>query len=267
MYCKLLRRALVAPRRQAFTIPEVLAAVAVITILLGFMLPVFSKARHHARFAKELSAVKQLMVGHINFSTNHLGRVIPGYANEPAKDVRGNPVHGPLNLRYPWRIAEWLDHNIEGSLLVNEQEALMKDTTANAYFISLCPSFGMNLYFVGGDLTAPYNKTWVERRHQAYSAARLIVFGSSRFNDTGLVHGFFRIESPRYSPGYVSGWAASYKESDPAIWWGNVHPRWDNRAAFGMLDGHAEALDTTEMRDMTRWSSQAARAGDANWKP
>ena len=68
----------------AFTIPELLAVVAILSIVISVLLPAFARAKHQGRFIKELSAAKQLGVASIGYSTERHGRIIPGYANETA---------------------------------------------------------------------------------------------------------------------------------------------------------------------------------------
>ena len=252
---------------RAFTVPEMLAVVAIMAIMLAILLPSFSKARYHARHIKELSAAKQVGIGFIRYSVERLGRIIPGYAQEPARDTSGNAVNWPVSGRYPWRLAQYMDHHLEGGILVNEQEYLLKDPAANAYAISLSPTLGMNMYHVGGDLISGLPKFWIEKRHEAHSPSRMITFASARSNIGIVSHGFFRIEAPSFSFNSPAGWLPQFKESDSAHLFGFVHPRWDGRAVVSHMDAHADSLNTTELRDMTRWSNDAAKAGSPNWKP
>ena len=181
---------------RAFTVPELLAVVAIIMIIMAILLPSFTKARHHARHVKELSAAKQVSIGFVRYSIENLGRIIPGYAQEPGQDINGNPVHFPVSGRYPWRLAQYMDHHLQGGILVNEQEKLLSDPVANAYSISLSPTFGMNMYHVGGDLVSGLPKLWITKRHEARSPSRLITFASARSNMGIVSHGFFPHRGP-----------------------------------------------------------------------
>jgi type II secretory pathway pseudopilin PulG len=248
---------------------EMLVVISIITMLISFTLPSLSKSKERGRMAKELSAARQLAVAYDGFGIDRNGRLMAGYADEPGARGPGIPVNWPVNARYPWRLAQYLGFAVQGAILVNEQEALMKDshTDSGAYMISVNPSLGMNMYNVGGDLTVSLPKVYVTQAEQVVQPSKLIVFGSARYNIGGQTPGFFRIESPRYSPNNPAGWTATYSESDSAHLFGFVHPRWDRQAVFSHMDTHAELLNTTEMRDMTRWNNEAAKKKDPNWRP
>ncbi|MEX2213896.1 MAG: prepilin-type N-terminal cleavage/methylation domain-containing protein [Phycisphaeraceae bacterium] len=254
---------------RAFTLIELLVVVSIIALLIGILLPSLGKAREQARMVKEMSAARQLAVAYIGFATECNGRLMPGYANEPATDGQSNAVTWPANGRYPWRLARYTNFQISGSILVNKQEALLEGagTPVGDYTISVFPSFGMNMYFLGGDRITGFPKQYIERIEQSIRPSKLIVFGTARYNIGEQQEGFFRIEAPLYSPNTSIPWAAQYKETDTAARFGYVHPRWSGNAIFSHLDGHAQLLDTTEMRDMTRWSNQAAVANNPNWTP
>ena len=256
-------------RRRAFTLIELLVVVSIIALLIGILLPSLGKARDRARMVKELSAARQLGMAYDGFANERGGRLLPGYANEPASDGQGNPLGWPVNGRYPWRLARYTDFQISGAILVNRQEALLDaaGTPSGDYTISVFPSFGLNMYLLGGDLITGYPKQYIDRLEQSLRPSRQIVFGTARYNIGDAQEGFFRIESPRYSPVSAGGWTDLYREADSANKYGFVHPRWEGKAIFTHLDAHAELLDTVQMRDMTRWAAQAQRANDPDWSP
>ncbi len=56
----------------------------------------------------------------------------------------GASLSFPTNARYPFRLIPHLDFQLKGAILINKQVRLVDD-----YEISLAPSLGLNLTFVG----------------------------------------------------------------------------------------------------------------------
>jgi len=190
-------------------------------------------------------------------------------------DDLGRPLtHPEAAKRWPWRLLAQADCGLFGSLLVNEQATALADREMPlwAYMVSLTPSFGLNYFNLGGDLTnggANNSSDCIKRITQATGASRRIVFVTSRSTGAaGTVEGYFKIVAPTQAFEFsASGWSPQpYEEAgDPAAW-GYVHPRYFDTAIVGQLDGHSERLRIDDLRDMTRWSEKAARLGDADWR-
>lgn len=262
-------------QNRAFTLIELLVVISIIGLLISITLPALAAARQQVMMARELAASRQLAQAYIGYALEHRGRLLPGMADERATDGNGNIVNAPANERYPWRLAEYIGHAIDGSLLVNEQAGALATKPESMslwmwqYQVSLYPSFGLNYQYLGGDiLNKPASPRHIERMEHARRPSNMIVFGSARAETaSGIVQGFFRITAPNDPSGYsANGWSQQFDEKQPAAW-GYVDPRWSRQAIFAHLDGHSERLDETQMRDMTRWSNQAAAAGDPDWRP
>lgn len=268
------------PRSGGFTLVELLVVIGIIALLIGILMPVIVKARRQAQLTGELAAVRQLTLAYLAYATDNQGALMPGrikvadYPGMEVPDDMGNKLTpAEAANRWPWRLAANNRYNLRGTILINERaEALAdRDQPMWAYFVSVFPSFGMNMFNIGGDLEAPALNLpgCLRRLTQARNSSRLIVFASARSDPS--VHGYFLVRPPVYK---LPTWSApqtwpagDFHESSDAGTWGHVHPRWDGRAVVGCLDGHAETLTVDQLRDMTRWSDQAARINDPNWIP
>lgn len=263
--------------QRAFTLVELLVVIGIIGVLMGILLPTISQARQQGRMTIELAATRQLMIAYLSYANDNKGSVVPGHTNENLKltDDTGK-VLSPTEAgkRWPWRLAAHIKFGIRGTLLVHEQV----DVQANrsdpfwAYWVSLLPSFGLNYYALGGDLSgagALNLPGCVSKLSQIHRSSRMIVFASARAPH-GMPHadGYFKIIPPTKSSEYsATGWSTEpYRaDADPAAW-GYVHPRYNNRVIVACVDGHSEMLSVEELRDMTRWSDRAAREGNPRWR-
>jgi prepilin-type processing-associated H-X9-DG protein len=128
-----------------------------------------------------------------------------------------------------------------------------------AYYVSLLPSFGMNYYNVGGDMTGGginnvpgYAKKITQIKH----GNQFIVFTSARA-PAGMPYrdGYFKIIPPTKSSEYsATGWSPNaFDPAGEAAAWGYVDLRWNNRAVVAFMDGHSELLGLDELRDPNRW--------------
>jgi len=241
--------------------------VAIVALLIGILVPALGMAREQARMVIELSAARNLMLGHMMYAGDHRGVLIPGYdIKATAQGPDGEALSFPETARYPWRLVPYLDGEIEQTVLVHQRADEVYDDGGelNTYGVSVMPSFGINGEFVGGTWGGPYNN-WltgvgvtVTRVTEALKPAELIVFGSARGGVSGTdpVLGFHMIQ-PAYG--------AEYHEEDAPATFGHVHPRYDGKAVISFLDGHAGTLIPGELQDMTYWSDAAARQNNSNW--
>ncbi|MEO1129143.1 MAG: hypothetical protein AAFX05_05460, partial [Planctomycetota bacterium] len=233
-----------------------------------------------------------LIVGY--YSANPSGRVV---------DSTSTPVTSPqARQRYTWRLFSYMDDvDVRGTLISGAQESLLNGvpepgTPEHAtwqYVVSVYPSFGVNAHFLGGYKVQPYRPgdpryvpgaddtpfNVTKKLSRIVRPHQMVAFGSSRgeyFDTSGssFVEGWYLVESPQWGElgpfgGGVPGpWSASPYDRDahPELY-GNLDARYSSKAAVGMTDGHVEFLTAEELRDMTRWSDDAARAGDPDWSP
>ena len=262
---------------------ELLVVVSVIALLMGILLPALNAARRTAKRTEELASARDLMVAWNFYADEHNGKVLPGYRDDlPAYDLNGNDLLASgggniLTRRYPWRLIPYMGRDFR-SLYRNEMRQKLEefeyqgDETFN-YIVSLSPSLGLNSTFVGGDQNElgfsqtalnTFGPFYVTRRSQVRFTERLMVFGSARGQDTvtnsGVVEGFFRIQSPILAEAGGERWAPEWQSNLAPGEFGHVSLRHNTKAVAAFVDGHCESVGERQLRDMRTWSHQATRA-------
>ncbi|HMN97078.1 MAG TPA: type II secretion system protein [Phycisphaerales bacterium] len=265
--------------RPAFTLVELIVAVGVIALLLGIVTVVAASARKSAGATRELALARSLMAAYSGYSVDNRGSLLPGFYNvTPAlptpSDGKGNTISGPAAHRYPWRLAPFLDYNLDA--LIQDRWLLddLRYTNQFEYFVSLYPSLGLNTTFLGGDSSSEglgfspafaslYGNFYLRRMSEARRPAELITFASARTNapyEPGappIIEGYFKVESPFL---LNRRWAESWDPEQLPKQWGFLSMRHPGRkAAVGFLDGHTGLLDDGAVTDMRRWADRADR--------
>lgn len=272
-------------RHAAFTLIELLVVIAIISILISILLPSLGAARGLAKATRELAAAQQTMLAFQLYAQDNGGRLLTGMPDRrdvagrgaPLDDL-GDPIADPIIAqRYPWRLAPYFDYNFRGLYGDTKALAALRERQDDfVYTVSLYPSLGMNVAYVGGsvnhlgDTTSQrvFGKVFLERDDQASRPTEVIAFASARFRGPGTIEelpepeGFFRVEAPTFGV----GWQETYDDraTNPGVNSGFVSLRHGGKAVTAMLDGHAEVLGWQELRDMRRWADQATRV---DWEP
>lgn len=256
---------------RGFTLLELLTTVGIILVLAAVVYPIATNCIGRGRAATEIAGARRAVAAWVTYAVENNNTILPGYKTDPsAVNVRGQNVGFPANARYVFRLAPYLNYELKGSLFVNDQKKVQDD-----YEMSMAPSFGINLTFVGGDYGggsdlypseanfSTYGKFVVTNLNEIHSPTKLIVFASARITDGARSQeGYNAIKSPRLRS---ERWSKNYEEDAPYYEFGAVHPRFDGRAVCAMADGHVELLGANDLRDMRRWSNQAAMTNDPDW--
>lgn len=261
-----------------FTLVELLVVIAILVIVLAALLPVFSRLREASTRARELAAVRSLMIAWQQYAQDSSGAVLPGYRSGlPAYDAQRRPIAaqtiGITANRWVWRLAPYIGHDFN-VLYLGEHERMLReleltDYSNYLYQTSVFPSFGLNSVWVGGDenfggynsaFLNLYGKFYVTRLSEIDRPAGLVVFGSARGQDSmpsgemsDLTEGYFRIRSPFFNNRV---WASEYGADDAASY-GNLSARNGGSVIMGFADGHSEARTPETLDDMRLWSNGA----------
>lgn len=276
-----------------FTLIELLIVIAIIAVLIAILLPGIAHCTYLSRQARELSAGRQLMVAFNLYADGNKGAVLPGYptrsqVNGPmvVNDDAGERILNEDAQRYPWRLAPYLNYEFRG--LYSEEKLLMELQQKRneygqygvdyRYVVSLFPSLGMNVTFVGGtDRLGQFDPGYdqrvgagvvVRRMDQVTRPTQLITFASARCEvqpllpQIGAPQGYFRVEPPYLGAGQGLRWSQAYdaQAEYPGLASGFVAQRRTGKTVAALFDGHAEVFSYDQMKDMQKWCDRADRA-------
>jgi len=247
---------------SAFTLVELLVTLAIVGLLAGLGNAAYQKASSSSRQTVEMSAARNLGQALQNYIQDNDGSILPGYLDPrdsrvaDAKNDKGQfiyPTHAAQ--RYPWRLLPYMNYQIRGGVWVNKLASQIPDSDPyRDYLVSLVPTLGMNMTYVGGDSrNIQLPGRCATRINRVTHPAGLIAFASGQYEDPnyGKLDGYFEVKPPSASSSSSAGLATRY----------------NGKAVAVMLDGHAEALTLEELKDMRRWCDEAAAQNNPNWTP
>ncbi len=157
-------------RRQGFTIVEMLVIIAIITVLMGLLLPAMGGVRHRAQKMQEIHALREVAFAWNLYANSNNDYALPGYVDPDVQadwNVRyqfmdRSVIPPAIAAPWTWRLMPYLSYNhemVHGHL--DEPEFDMISMTADkiatdadlfdeAVEVAERPSFGYNGYYVGG---------------------------------------------------------------------------------------------------------------------
>lgn len=247
---------------HGFTLIELLVTVAIIGLLAGLGNAAYQKASSASRQGVEISAARNLGQALLLYSQDNDGVILPGYLDprDPrvaeVRNEKGQPISPPhAAQRYPWRLLPYMNNQVRGGIWVNKLASQIPDSDPyRDYLVSLVPTLGMNMAYVGGDtrnIQAPGR--CMTRMSRVAQPSKLIAFASGQYEDPnyGKLDGYFEVRPPTGNSSTGAGLSTRYNDKAVAV----------------MLDGHAELLGIGELKDMRRWCNEAALQDNPNWRP
>jgi len=250
-----------------FTLVELLVCIMIVAVLSGLAFSVSGKIQEAGDHAREVNAGRQLIVAYNAAAIERNGQFLPGYDRTTSEvELRdGQIISGPPANRYPFRLLEYLNHELDGTILVNRNKTQLDRD--DHYSISTYPAFGINYQFLGGNISS----TGIidmpdEVATRPASGTNLLVFasaGSASTSGNEATHGFNILTPPRV---YGLLWTtASWTESARPDHYGYVHARHNGKAVSAFQDGSIRVLTIDELRDMRLWSMRASELNDPDY--
>lgn len=271
--------------RHGFSIIELVVVIGIVVLLMGLILPALRSVRTTSHQTVEMNGARQLMVAYVAYANTNRQRVLTGDPqglNFGVYDQNTQPISGGIldiaKRRYPWRIAPYLDFDMS-ALYNNLQRDMLEELREDPlykYKVAIFPSLGLNSQWVGGDfsstgfasnnptslLSQTYGRFWVSSMAEVVQPDRLIVFASARGSDAiagaaGVVEGYFKVESPRFSATQQPRWADRYHANLLPTEYGHLSPRYFGESVIGFMDGHVGSRTPDQLRDMRLWANRA----------
>ncbi len=268
-----------ATSRRAFTVVELLVATIILAVLASLGFSLVGGMRQKTLLTKELNAGKSLMTAYLLAAAENNGRFLPGddesatrvwsAANNAWIEATG-VLQRQIVRRYPFRLAPYMSHRLEGTILVNENLEAVKNSSPGMrdYLTSTAPSFGINYLLVGGHVHR-HGTVAMEHEcitHSSRSRGSVLAFATAAAGIPGSSYrlaGYSKILSPQNGSWLNREWSTT---SDP-VDFGFVDARHNGKALCAFLDGSVRAHTIDELRDMRLWSFRAAETNDPTYFP
>ncbi|HWL52752.1 MAG TPA: prepilin-type N-terminal cleavage/methylation domain-containing protein [Chthoniobacteraceae bacterium] len=216
-------------KSRGFSLVEMLAALAVLSVLLVLSWPALQRAIDASRNARCISNLRSCGQGILLHARDHENRLVLAYASSADKDI----ANFPHLENHPQKGLTWYEYLHKTGYLPNDE-------------VFVCPSF------------EPYRfneKPW----GRAYGMRRTVT--STRYTALPLTsvprpgHYLLLADSSRPTIAIPSQWYYVNYPGDEA---NTIHLRHQNKANIFFLDGSVRALGETEILDLNDgWNKKA----------
>lgn len=247
----------------AFSLVEILVTTGIIAVLLAAGTGFYGRTMERAKMTREMAAGKTLINAYLAAAADNDGALMPGM-DFTVNRVYFRPYDREISTmhvanRYPFRLAQYFDYQLEGVILVNQKREKVKTD----YNKSAFPAFGINHFLVGGNVAGnglQYPNDCVTRLAQASSP--IVVFASGGTGTgTEYVSGYNILDFPK-------SWSRrTYREGGDPGEHGFVDARFDHKALAVFLDGSIQLKTIEELSDMRLWCANAAQLDDRDYEP
>jgi len=237
---------------KAFTLVELLVAIAIVGLLAGLGLPALSSALQAGKKAKEVAAIKSLIIAYNSYTADNNNTLMKSYdINGTANDINGNPIGGEDSHeahRWPWRLAPYFNYGFYSTTHVNEVESYIKSQggLSQTYLVSVIPSFGLSLYCGGNDYEGKAQHSIATNINQVQKPSRFIAFVSSRSMAVGnRYEGFYYVDIPK---------SQKYDKKGNPKSSGNISARYSEQAVVAFLGGNVQVMPYSELTNKILWA-------------
>jgi prepilin-type N-terminal cleavage/methylation domain-containing protein len=260
--------------KYGFTLIELLVVIAILSILISITIVIAGQVIKSAKSQKEAGALRLVLQAYTLAAIDRKGKLIIGYgvSDEPVMGFDGEtiPPNSPDSWRYVFRLLPYLDDAIS-TLYVNEQNSYLDYLPLNeegTYSATLCPSFGLNSMWLGGDNATTGMDGLVPSFTSFLSGVRhpsnQLVFASAKasvgyLGTTGTqpLEGWFRVESPYWYSWHWHAAEGSFIPTEDSLDHGYLSTRHQSKVLTGQLDGSTNFQTIEELLDMRKWNPKA----------
>ncbi|MDG1137515.1 MAG: type II secretion system protein [Phycisphaerales bacterium] len=155
--------------KRAFSIIEMIVVIAIIGVLAAIILPSLNGARLRAQKTQELSLISQSGKAWFMYTSDHQGKLLPGYLSAGVQEYRelawafpDESIIPPAPFydstqpndagSWPWRLLSYMNNNWNSLLFYKEIDWDANGThlKEHANEIATQPAFGYNGFYLGG---------------------------------------------------------------------------------------------------------------------
>lgn len=270
--------------QRGFTLIELLVSIGILIFLAILGASAMQSALGSASKTREVNAGKQLVQALQTSAADNNGIYLAGMdhragtAQNPVLKADGKRVTGRAAQRYPFRLAQYLGDQFEGTILVNHNVADIRKQAERSpnmydYFVSTYPALGMNIFCVGGVVrangTIMHETACISRVANARGSVLAFASGGSG-TGANKMQGFSYVTPPtkQHDSPICERWQspAQWTEKSDPMKYGWVDFRYDGKAVCAFLDGTVRMCGPEELSDMRLWTHAALDANDPHYE-